>query len=552
MDDKKISLRELIWLTFSFISSVSFIGSFAVISNSKDNSTIPGMGMGAHVIWILAIEGVITAICAFAFAKLSRIHSDNKNGGAYVYSRTAFGRLAGFAVASMQYVVLPFVISVQIMMLMRGFFEAPYIPTNTTFNIGKYLGSFHDLIFDLVGILIYGICASTVFFGIKIYKKLALTTGYIKWGTSLLLILAGLVLAIQHGKTNYAYWFSSSGSHLSLNGFMYTFTASFFYFTGFEQVITSTKNIENPQKNISIGLLVSMGIVTVMYVLILLIFFGAIDPITQFQQNMGIGTWQMFGKNWIIIVGSLIMFGSQLALKAQISMLNCFIGGTMIQPLADEGYIPEKYKTLNKDNVPLKAAKLNMIMAACTVFLWLIIPDIINGILTSKGYNPIPFSVAMMTSVTSVITIFVYSIVILAIFKFRKLINLKLWEFLAFGLVLIFLIIIFVYHYYSLIHDGLNPFIQYKLTQILPDGQTVNSIVSGFVGVIVELAFTLIIIIGSTLVYRLYYLPKYKLRLQKNPNIQKQLDEHFKIYDNVAINNELSSQLKVDSIIKNN
>jgi APA family basic amino acid/polyamine antiporter len=50
-----------------------------------------------------------------------------------------------------------------------------------------------------------------------------------------------------------------------------------------------------------------------------------------------------------------------------VSMQNALYGGTMVQPLAQEGYISERYNELNKDDLPIKGSILNFIITAAVL-----------------------------------------------------------------------------------------------------------------------------------------------------------------------------------------
>jgi amino acid transporter len=67
--------------------------------------------------------GVIASVCAFAFAKLSRQHKQDNNGGAYIFARSAFGRFVGFIVLFLNYIIMPLVLSNQILMLIKANFK---------------------------------------------------------------------------------------------------------------------------------------------------------------------------------------------------------------------------------------------------------------------------------------------------------------------------------------------------------------------------------------------------------------------------------------------
>jgi amino acid transporter len=75
--------------------------------------------------------GVIASACAFAFAKLSRYHKQDNNGGAYIFARSAFGRFAGFLVLFLNYMIMPMVMSNQILM----FIKANVDPTMSTGSV---------------------------------------------------------------------------------------------------------------------------------------------------------------------------------------------------------------------------------------------------------------------------------------------------------------------------------------------------------------------------------------------------------------------------------
>jgi amino acid transporter len=74
--------------------------------------------------------GIIAGICAFGFAKLSRHHKQDNNGGAYIFARSAFGRFVGFLTLFLNYIIMPLALSNQILM----FIKANVDPTMSTFG----------------------------------------------------------------------------------------------------------------------------------------------------------------------------------------------------------------------------------------------------------------------------------------------------------------------------------------------------------------------------------------------------------------------------------
>lgn len=510
VSNKKLSLKEFIWLGFNYTVGIGFVGNFAVLSNiDKANS------IGINAIWVFLVIGFIAGNCAWAFAKMAKIHNSDANGAAYIYVRTSFGRFWGWIVGFMQYVMLPFIITIQILMLIRGAFSPEFVSDGQEAWYTVHWGNFGDFYLDLIGIVIYLAAASAIFFGIKWYKKLAHSTGIIKWVTALFLIVAALVLACMNGSSNWEYW--TTKSELSFAGFMNTFTSCFFFFAGFEVFATAGKNIENPEKNIGKGITLIILISTIFYVIISLIFFLAYD---KFLQNMNMGAWNKFENKVILYGGPIIMIISSLALKINVAMQNALYGGTALQPLSKEGYISDRLFELNDDGIPVKAAILNLIITSVMIILWLVIPDLIKGFWLNAhpGQNyESAFNISSLTAASSFVTIFIYMMVLIVVLKLaiNKQIQLNWYEKIIFPIVFAFLALTLVWHYYSLISDTI-------IAMRKP-----NATSAPIVAIIIEVVFILGSFAFAVCWYRWYYLPKYEKRLKENPKLQAELDAAF-------------------------
>lgn len=512
---KRLSLKEFVWLGFNYAVGIGFIGNFAILSNIEKANSI-----GINAVWVYLLIGFVAGNCAWAFAKLSRIHNSDNNGGAYIYVRTTFGRFWGWLVGFMQYACLPFVVTIQVMMLIRGTFSPEFTSSEHAQWYSANWGPFSDLYLDLIGIIIYMAAASVIFAGIKIYKKMAHATSIIKWLTAGFLIVAGVSLAITNGAENWDYW--NTKSSFSFAGFINTFTSCFFFFAGFEIFSTAGKNVVNPEKNISKGVTLTMIIMTVFYVIISFIFFLGYS---FFEQNMNMGAWLPFNSKIITYGGPILMIISGLALKINIAMQNTLYGGTTLQPLSKEGYISSKLFKLNKDGLPVKAAVINLVVTTIMLILWLVIPDLIKGIwLVShpeQTYSS-AFNVASLSSAFSVITMFIYIMVLITVLKlaFNKSLKLNYYEKIVFPLVLVTLSLMLIWHYYALIHDAVV---------------ATNS--SAMVAMIIELIFVIGNVFFAITWYFVYYAKKYSIRLQTDPNLQVKLNSEF------AFNSEHQAKL---------
>ncbi|QVK02214.1 APC family permease [Mycoplasma mycoides subsp. capri] len=524
-DEKKMSLKEFIWMGFNYTVGVGFIGNLAIFSNIVDNKgNINVQSTGLHIFWIFGLLGFIASICALAFAKLSTIHKSDNNGGTYLYARTAFGRFTGLMVAFIQYVMLPFIIAYQIWGLLKTFLLTDLSGLDWGFDKIPNLGNWSSLVLDVLGIIIYFAFALVIFGGMKWFKKMANYSSAVKWATSFVLILAGIVMAFMNGSSNYQMWnhnYNESIHGLSFNAFSKAFVSCFFFFSGFESFATAGKNIKDPEKNLAKGIMIIMLVSSIFYIVIMAIFFAAVNPKQGFSQNMTTGLWNMHPISqikWLSVLGVVIMFISQIALRANTSVQNALYGGTMLQPMAVEGFISEKYNKLNKDNIPVKASLLNIYVILLVSFIWLIIPDIIYGF--QKPGTKLIFNVAQLTEASSAIIISLYIISVLALIKtaILKYIKLRIWEWISFSFALILLIVLFFYHYYALF----DVIVKYA-------NKNSNIELEDLIGAIVELLFVIISLTFAIIWYFTYYNKKLKQRLStmQGRKLQEQLDAEF-------------------------
>lgn len=522
---KKMTLYEFVVIGFNYTAAIGFVGSFALLSDDKSKNSI-----GMHALWVFPLVAILAGTIAWAFARLSEVHKSSNNGAAYIYVRSSFGRFVGAMILMIRYGLLPLLIVIQILFLIKGSFSPGYVGPDSPFkNVFSWAGSFSDLFLDVVGIAIYGAAALSLVFGMKFFKYTNKYMSWIKWGTSALLVLAALYIAFKDPKLGY--WTTSvskgGGNHINFEGVVQAFIVFFFYFAGFETYSTSGRNIQNPNRNIKLGIMLIMLSATLLYVVVGFIFFAAynghIDTSQGFRQNMNIGGWAALNVKWLALAGAIIMLLGQLAMKIQVAVLNSLYGGTSLQPLAKEGYISDWFKKLGRDNLPIRASLLNLTVVGLLSIVWLFIPDtLVAAKVFSDQQISTALSVNALLSTSSSVTIFVYGVVVLAFVKlsYQRKITTKMWEWIAMPLIIVILFVLFVYHYYDVINKA-----------------TTGS--AHLVAAFVELFFVIVLVAVSLIIYFAYYKPKYIKRLKYNPEIQQKLDKEFVVIDDwmfVAMN----------------
>lgn len=470
------------------------------------------------MIWIFLIEGLIAGTCAWAFNRLSRVHNPG-NGAAYIYVRSTWGKFWGWFVSFLQYTTLPIIVTSQIVSMVR----LNFVGSGTFLDTAALLGPWANLTWDIVGIIIYMIVSCTLFLGMKMLKRFINISGYIKWGSTFLLVGALIAMFILNGSSAWETNTDSKHMNLTLHSFTTAFTSCFFFFMGFETYATMGNNVENPEKNIGRSVLWTMFLATVFYVIVTILFLGAIAG--SFSNNPNLQVFKLLGDKtgkWFEVAGVIIMLICTMSLKMNAAMQNALYSGTILEPFATEGIFHEKYKKLNKDGIPFRASLLNLFITFCFAFIWLIIPDIIQGIL---GYPEAVFSYARITEETSLIMIIIFSFVIATALRlgYTKQMKVKWWEYAIWAAGLLFLLF------------QLEEFFRALITSFITNGQKLNAEIAaertkGIIEIVsasLELALIAGIFAFAILWYKLRYEPLAKKRLVENPLIQQQLDQHF-------------------------
>ncbi|MDR3257672.1 MAG: APC family permease [Mycoplasmataceae bacterium] len=531
LTQNKLSLKEFIWFGFNFVVGTTFVSAFAIAANA---TSYGGNGMGFWVLFVWIIEGLLAGVCAMSFAKMSKYHDASQNGASYVYTRSAFGKMMGIFVGFLQYVYIPFSLSYQIMIFIRGNFSIDFIGSQSV--ILQNWGAFQDLWMDLISIAAFFVCAIVVMLGMRWFKKLSNATVGVKWFAFILLIVFAVAIACTpsgnstNGANNIEYW--AQNSHLTFEGFIKTFNACFFAFVGFELFATAGKNIQNPQKTVGRGIVVIMIIATCFYTAFTFLFFTTTQKLVE-AYNVSIWnstdiTWM---PAWLSVVGVIITVLGILGVRTYSYMQKSLFGGTSIQPLANEGFFPDKFSVLNKEKLPIAASKLNLFIIAFISFLWLVVPDIIKGSMLCSEYGMnvsnddyqrfgVFFNMASFSSFASLIAIFIYMMVLLAALKLsiNKKINVNVGEWIAYSITFLALAIIFVYHYYLLI----NNIVTDLQNSLIPAQQKIKDIT----GAGIEFFTTIGIVIFFFCWYKWYYGRKIKTRTVSQ---QKKFDEPFHV-----------------------
>lgn len=363
------------------IVSGSMIGSGIFIVSADMMRTI-GSPFWVLMCWL--ISGVITLFAALSYGELAGMMP--KAGGQFIYIQRAYGQLTAFVYGWTVFTVIQTgVIAAVAVAFARfvGVFIPFFDEKNNLLEIGNFAISTTQVlgvasIFFLSYLNTLGInngkIIQRVFTSAKLLALLGLIfigffvgykTGY--WESNIQLPFSGSGLSSTVANSNFSITTLLSALGVALIGALFSSDA-------WNNVTFIAGEVKEPQKNIPLGLLIGVLIVTVLYILANIAYFmllpalGSPDGQTVFEkgiayaQNDRVGTASMsaiFGELSAYIMAALII----------ISTFGCnngliLSGSRLFQSMAKEGLFFKSAAFINKNHVPSKALWFQAIWAS--------------------------------------------------------------------------------------------------------------------------------------------------------------------------------------------
>jgi len=124
----------------------------------------------------------------------------------------------------------------------------------------------------------------------------------------------------------------------------------FFAFTGFDAVSTSAEEVKNPQKNLPIGIIASLAVCTLIYVVVCLVLTGV-----TYYTKLNVGDAMSYalnsvGQSWVACI---ISVGAIIGILA-VMFAYSYGGSRILFSMSRDGLLPKAFsKTNSKTNVPV-------------------------------------------------------------------------------------------------------------------------------------------------------------------------------------------------------
>ena len=271
--------------------------------------------MGPSSLLILLFDAFLAGCLALCFAEVAGFFS--RNGGPYLYAKAAFGDFVGYEVGVLKLVVT--IIAWAAMAV--GFATA----------LGAAFPAFAgDTMKNLIAAVLIGGLTIMNIAGVKISKILNNIMTISKLVPLCVFIAVGLFFVNGSNFTPFV------PTHMADGAFANAAITMFFAYTGFEAIAVAAEDFKDPKKDLPRGIILTMIIVTIIYMLVVGISIGILGPDlavdkapiqTAFGRAVGpIGAY-------FILIGTLFSMGG-------INLAESFIAPRACTSLAEDGMLP--------------------------------------------------------------------------------------------------------------------------------------------------------------------------------------------------------------------
>ena len=297
--EKSLGVWDLIILGVGAIIGSGIFAVVGIAAAGSSDGTSLGAGPALVISMIVAaIACIFSALCYSEFATMIPVA-----GGAYTYTFATLGEFAAWMVGwvlmleyAIGFIAVACAWSNYFMQFLQLF--ADKLPnwlvdpnvnawlTNDVFSVGKMLSTNPDLFvprlfgvpicINLPAILIVLLMTAILVKGTKDSAKMAGVMVFIKLAVIGLFIVVG-ALSFAHTPPHWLPFNPQTFAPKGMSGIWSAAFLIFFAYIGFDALATAAEECKNPQKDLPIGIIGSLAITTVVYVLVALVLTGMVN-----------------------------------------------------------------------------------------------------------------------------------------------------------------------------------------------------------------------------------------------------------------------------------
>ena len=320
--------------------------------------TVAALHAGPGIVFSFIIAAIVCCFAAMCYSEFSSALP--VTGSAYTYSYIVFGEfiawLVGWALL-LEYGLATAAVSTgwsaYFVSLLEGF--NIHFPTALSAAFNPEAGTY----INLPAVLMVFAIASLLSLGMKESARLNKIMVLIKVAVILLFIVVG-VFYVEPANWTPVMPFGFSGV---LTGAALVF----FAYLGFDAVSAAAEEVKNPQRNMPIGIIGSLLICTILYIIVSLVLTGIVPYTSLNVSNPVSYALQLVNQDW---VAGIISVGAIIGMTTVILVM--MYGGTrLIYAFGRDGLLPKSMAEIHpKYKTPIKNTwTLAIVTAACAGFI---------------------------------------------------------------------------------------------------------------------------------------------------------------------------------------
>lgn len=383
-EERKSGLaKELKTMDLILLGLGAIVGTGIFVITGTASATTAGPALILSFI-IAAFSCALSALCFAEFASRMPV-----SGGAYSYGYAIFGEVIGWIVGWLmlcQYLLACASVASGWSGYLNGFLDGLGIGLPQAFRASYDLAN--RTYVDLIAVVITLLVSYLVMQGAKKALRLNSVMVYVKFGLIALFLIVGVFYVKPANWTPFA--------PFGMSGIIEGAAIVFFAFLGFDAVSTAAEETKDPQKSMPRAIIGSLGIATVLYILVTLVLTGVV-PVAHLDVRDPVSFAMRFiGQDF---VAGIISIGAILTLlTVLISMMYGL--GRLIFAISRDGLLPKSLSKIDeKSHTPKNAT-------------------IVAGVVTAILSGVIPLG--KLAELTNIVTLMVFVIMAAGIIKLRK------------------------------------------------------------------------------------------------------------------------------------
>ncbi|KAL3880510.1 hypothetical protein ACJMK2_032744 [Sinanodonta woodiana] len=290
---KQITLFQSVAIIVGII-----IGSGIFVSPVGILQNVRSVGMSC-IMW--AVCGVFSGLCALCYAEFGA--SIPQSGGEYTYIRRAFGDFPAFICLWINFIIICPVGLAASCMIFATYILQPFFPDCETPHVAT----------RLIAALVISLLVSLNCINVEWSAKVQVVITICKLSALLMIIVIGFIFHGRGNSDNFKETFS--GSDYSAGAIAISFYSGFWAYGGWSYLNFLTDELIEPHKNLPRAIIISMTIVTCVYLVANIAYFSVLTPtemlassavaVTFVDQTIPIAAWIVPILIAISVVGSI-------------------------------------------------------------------------------------------------------------------------------------------------------------------------------------------------------------------------------------------------------